>query len=433
MNLSSHKGEIAVIFHSPRGNQYGLNVLAGALGDLEAKKVCSLFFSRNICQTDNLIKSLMPNFGIILVCWSFMSTEFQERKAEVEFLRQRFAGYPIKHIAGGPHPAASPKETLQQGWDIVATGEGEEIIRMLIKAFLGSINFESISGIAWKEGQVVKINGKAPLVNLDLFPPFCEKHKRFNPIEITRGCIYACKFCQTPFLFKAYFRHRSIEMVKEAVKTMRQYGLKDVRFITPSALSYGASGKEVSIECIESLLATVKETLGHQGRIFFGSFPSEVRPEHINPYVLRILKQFVANDNLVIGAQSGSERILKLAGRQHTPEHAKSAVRYTLEAGFKANVDIIVGMPEETEEDQYQTIKFIEELVAMGAKIHAHVFMPLPGTPWEHKKPAPISEKLLYLFGKLSAAGLLYGSWRNQINIAKELSSSQSEIKFKSL
>ena len=29
-------------------------------------------------------------------------------------------------------------------------------------------------------------------------------------LEITRGCVYACSFCQTPFMFKARFRHRSV-------------------------------------------------------------------------------------------------------------------------------------------------------------------------------------------------------------------------------
>jgi hypothetical protein len=35
---------------------------------------------------------------------------------------------------------------------------------------------------------------------LDRYPPHCAKYRKFGPVEITRGCIYACKFYQTPFV-----------------------------------------------------------------------------------------------------------------------------------------------------------------------------------------------------------------------------------------
>jgi hypothetical protein len=39
--------------------------------------------------------------------------------------------------------------------------------------------------------------------------------ERYDPIEITRGCIHACRFGQTPDLYKARFRHRSVANVAE--------------------------------------------------------------------------------------------------------------------------------------------------------------------------------------------------------------------------
>ena len=41
-------------------------------------------------------------------------------------------------------------------------------------------------------------------------------------------------------MFGGRFRHRSVASVREHVRRIVSYGLRDVRFITPTSLSYGA-------------------------------------------------------------------------------------------------------------------------------------------------------------------------------------------------
>ncbi|MGW4799305.1 TIGR04013 family B12-binding domain/radical SAM domain-containing protein, partial [Nonomuraea sp. NPDC004297] len=94
------------------------------------------------------------------------------------------------------------------------------------------------------------------------------------------------------------------------VRGMVGRGLRDVRFITPTSLSYGSQGPDPDLGAVEELLAGVKEELPRNGRVFFGSFPSEVRPEHVTPEAMRLLRRYVANDNLIIRAQSDSDRVL---------------------------------------------------------------------------------------------------------------------------
>ena len=111
------------------------------------------------------------------------------------------------------------------------------------------------------------------------FPSHQKRWERFNALEITRGCVFSCRFCQTPFMFSARFRHRSVENVRWHVDRMRERGLRDVRFITPTALSYGSQTEEPDLAAVEELLAGCREGIGPNGRVFFGSFPSEIRPE----------------------------------------------------------------------------------------------------------------------------------------------------------
>jgi radical SAM superfamily enzyme YgiQ (UPF0313 family) len=262
------------------------------------------------------------------------------------------------------HATAEPVQTLDAGWDMAAIGEQRDL-----NDFLG----------------------------------FALRWDKFNALEITRGCIYACRFCQTPFMFSAKFRHRSLENIRWHVDQMRARGLRDVRFITPTALSWGTLTEEPDLAAVEEMLASCKEGIGPSGRVFFGSFPSEIRPEHVSREALRLVKKYCANNNIIVGAQSGSDRVLGAAKRGHDTEEVRRAVRLGIEEGFRINVDMIFGMPGENREDVDASLK------------------PLPGTPWRDAPPGDVDPATIREVDRLSQRGALYGHWQKQRDHAARL------------
>ncbi len=152
--------------------------------------------------------------------------------------------------------------------------------------------------------------------------------------------------------------------------------------------------------------------------IYFGSFPSEVRPENVSTEALTLVTRYTANDNIVFGAQTGSPRLLKELRRGHTVEDVYRAMELILQAGLKPIVDFIFGLPGETEEDQRSSLQLIEDLAAMGATIHSHTFMPLPGTPLADAPPGRVTPKVESILGRLSKDGLHIGQWRKQEELA---------------
>ena len=356
--------------------------------------------------------------GPVVVGWS-MTTPGRLAAAQAlrDFRRAIGRAEGVVQIAGGPHPTADPGDALDRGFDLVALGEGEGTLVGLLRRLAGGSDLRG-PGLAWREGGGVRRGPAAPPVSLDESPPFPERLPRLGPIEITRGCGHACRFCQTTHLHGGHVRHRSARRIAEAARQVVVRGGRDVRFVTPSALAYGSEDGAPCLEAVEELLVRVRESAGPGARIWFGTFPSEVRPEHVTPEALRLLRRHVANDHLAIGAQSGLDAVLEGCNRGHRAEDVRRAVRLAAEAGFRAKVDLIFGLPGETPDDAAASRALATELAAAGAEIHAHAFLPLPGTPWAGAEPGRIDIETRDLLDRLAGRGRASGPWRRQEGMA---------------
>jgi len=424
---------IAEVTVSPKQkpkSKYGVNACLGALENMQEENYPDVYWAEPAESLSDLAHRIAPKYERLIVLWSLYSTEFVRACEQLDEFRQNTTDLAceIVHIAGGVHATAEPELTARKGFDFVAVGEGEHTTRMIIDTLNSQRDLCTVQGLCWMDSGTFRHSQGIPVDNLDQFPTFALRQGRIGPIEITRGCIYACRFCQTPFMFKARFRHRSIVSILQHVEWQISLPrpMTDVRFITPSSLSYGAIGKEPDLEQVEQLLKSIRHMLPENGRIFFGSFPSEVRPEHATVDALSLIVRYADNDNVIIGAQSGSDSVLLDSHRGHDVESVIRAVENCRLVGLKANVDFIFGMPHETKQDVMASIKLAEKLTRLGAKIHAHTFLPLPGTPWSHEAPGVISDDVRAMLEKLHQRGTAYGDWQAQEAQAQEIAAFES-------
>ncbi|MFC5001734.1 TIGR04013 family B12-binding domain/radical SAM domain-containing protein [Dactylosporangium cerinum] len=412
--------DLVLILRYRKAVTYGFHTLLAALEEHVTGTRYEVVFAESAQAT---IEAITTRRGRKLVLWSFYSPDAAALAEELATIKEQAPG--AVHVAGGVHATAEPVQTLDAGWDVAAVGEGERTFLDLVDS---GGDPAGITGLVHRDehGKLTR-TGKAHKEPLGTYRAFPLTYKRMNPIEITRGCIYACRFCQTPFMFSARFRHRSVENVRWHVDRMRELGKRDVRFITPTSLSYGTDGEEPDLGAVEELLASCKEGIGPDGRVFFGSFPSEIRPEHMTVDALRLVKRYCANDNLIVGAQSGSERVLEAAKRGHDVESVRRAVRIGIAEGFRINVDMIFGMPGEDPADAEASLRLAQELADLGARIHSHVFMPLPGTPWRDAPPGDVDPETIRAVSRLAQQGALYGHWQKQREHATRLAAAAVE------
>ncbi|USH00011.1 TIGR04013 family B12-binding domain/radical SAM domain-containing protein [Thermococcus argininiproducens] len=389
------------------------NAFVHLLGALEAQG----FDIGELLITKDFAEILKARPKVVL--YSFFTEEIWDVQEEVKILKENTNAL---LVAGGYHATAMPKHTLNHlGFDIAAIGEGEEIIFQLLSLlkrsdFRLTRDLLNIQGLAFYLNDEFTFTGFARVDDFTKFPPFAESSRLIAPIEISRGCPFGCYYCQTPYVKGFRMRHRPIDQIVKYSKRM-----KDMRYITPNAFAYGSPGAILNLNKLEALLKALQPLREEGRRLFYGTFPSEVRPEFIKPETLELLLKYADNRRLAIGAQSGDDDMLRAMHRVHTTEHVKQAVEYMLEYDIEPVVDFIVGLPNENEESQRKSIEFMKWIMRKGGKVRAHYFMPLPGTPWARCKPSPLSEEMKKFLGRMAAKGYIEGSWGVQIELSKKL------------
>lgn len=415
-----------VVWAYRRTGKFAFHVLTGALATDPRTRGVPVAFASGVDAAVAAARAALAAGRRALIGWSFYSPDAAAMAAELRAVRQRLDDPGVVHVAGGVHASAEPAATLAMGFDLVAIGEGERVVADLVAAAAADEDLRAVPGIASASPDGLRRNARPERIDLDAFPPFGPEHDRFGPIEITRGCIYACRFCQTPFFAGAAFRHRSVGNVRHWVRYLVGRGFRDFRFLSPTSLSYGARGADPDLAAIEALLGGVRAEIGPERRLWFGTFPSEVRPEHVTPASLALLRRFVSNRALILGGQSGSDRVLAHSRRGHDSAAVDRAVALSREHGFVPHVDFLFGMPGETPADVDATLAQMDRLVARGAKVHGHTFIPLPGTPFRRAAPGALTPEVRLRLRNMASRGALYGQWEQQERTAQAIAADRA-------
>jgi radical SAM superfamily enzyme YgiQ (UPF0313 family) len=107
--------------------------------------------------------------------------------------------------------------------------------------------------------------------------------------------------------------------------------------------------------------------------------------------------------------------------RGHGVGEVVRAVELAVEAGFRPEVDLLLGFPGETRADRNASLRLAERLVAMGARDHSHAMLPLPGTPMRDAVPETIEDDVARSLARLESKGAAWGQWRRQVVAAERL------------
>ncbi|MCR5788159.1 MAG: tRNA (N6-isopentenyl adenosine(37)-C2)-methylthiotransferase MiaB [Bacilli bacterium] len=192
-------------------------------------------------------------------------------------------------------------------------------------------------------------------------------------VNIQYGCDKFCTYCIVPYT-RGKQRSRKSEDILKEVEELVKDGYLEVTLLGQNVNAYG---KDIEGELsFAELLQKVADT-GIKRLRFVTSHPWDFTDEMIDV--------IAKNDNIMnyihLPLQSGSDRILKLMGRRYTKEEyitlfdkIKNKIN-----NVSITTDIIVGFPNETEEDYNETLDVVNHCEYDSA--FTFIYSPREGTP----------------------------------------------------
>lgn len=176
-------------------------------------------------------------------------------------------------------------------------------------------------------------------------------------IKVQDGCDRFCSYCIIPYA-RGRVRSRKPESVISEIEKIAKEGIKEVVITGIHVASYGKDFKE-DYKLID-LLEEINKINGIK-RIRLGSIEPLLITEE---FVKRLKKLEKICHHFHLSLQSGYDETLKRMNRRYTTEQFRTIVKRLREAYNDAilTTDIIVGFPEETDEEFNKTYEFLKEI-----------------------------------------------------------------------
>lgn len=185
------------------------------------------------------------------------------------------------------------------------------------------------------------------------------------PVFVTHAaCPHLCVFCnQKKIGGKEIQPEETAEYLKNAVENL------DSSFTECDIAFFGGSFTGIEHNRMVGFLSEARKYLG-KGKVT--GIRLSTRPDYISEEILDTLEEYGVTD-IELGVQSLNDNVLKLSERGHTVEQTLKAVSMIKNRKFGLVLQLMPGLPGDTDETIRKTFKTAAELAPDGVRIYPTV------------------------------------------------------------
>jgi radical SAM superfamily enzyme YgiQ (UPF0313 family) len=282
----------------------------------------------------------------------------------------------IPILLGGPHATILHRQIVDRfpQFDVVVRNEAEETLAPLLDGLIRD-RPEDAPGVTLRRGtKIVETAGSPLIADLDTLPwpaydhyPIGELGLRSIRVEAGRGCPFDCTFCSTASFFGRRYRLKSAtRLVAELDYLHQQYGISQFALMHDLFTVSKAKVREFCEAVVDR---------GYEWRC-------SARMDCVDA---GLLEQMWAAGcrSIYYGVETGSPRMQLRVSKHLDLALYEPTLDRTVALGMRPTASFITGYPDESLEDQNQTLNLIGDSIRRypdSLTIQLHLLTPEPGT-----------------------------------------------------
>lgn len=241
--------------------------------------------------------------------------------------------------------------------------------------------------------RIVQDMDASPFPTIPIVPSTEIVHDRVS-LELFRGCIRGCRFCQAGYVYRPIRAKNPETVIQQGIETLKNTGYQDVTLLSLSTSDY----RQLPGLC-DGLLDYC------QSRSIGLSLPS-LRADNFSVEIMEKLQK-VRKSGLTFAVEGGSQRLRDAINKNVTDEDVLNTCKIAFGGGWNTvKLYYMLGLPTETDEDILGIAEMANEVLHCwrmnspnknrGVKItiSTSCFIPKPHSPFQWERQISIEEYL---------------------------------------
>ena len=273
-------------------------------------------------------------------------------------------------VLGGAGYSIFPESALSfLGADMGIQGEGEVVFPDLIERLEQGAGLSGLPGLYLSghglqcKRMFAKNLDTLPLPETDLLSLPSQKEELWMPVQTGRGCPLSCSYCSTGTIEGRVLRRHSPEAIVQWIARWREAGVHQFYFVDNTFNLPPSHAKEICRKLIDHGLKT--------------RWWSILYPKHVDKELAGLMAR-AGCEQVSMGFESGSERILKNMNKRFTLKEVRQISEMLSEHGIRRMGFLLLGSPGETRRSVEESLVFADSLkldtlkITTGVRIYPH-------------------------------------------------------------